>query len=164
MSRPPRARAPLKGAALELFVRHGVHATGIREIARHARCSEAALYRHWPSKEALIVSLFEEHLGEVVTILDEAVGTVGDISHRVRVATAAVLRLYDDQPLVFRFVLLVRYEIATSLPADRRSPAPLRRPAPGVPLRPAGALRNRHQPTRRPPDAPGRPRRIDAGA
>ena len=122
MSRPPRARAPLKGAALELFVRHGVHATGIREIARHARCSEAALYRHWPSKEALIVSLFEEHLGEVVAILDEAVNTVGDISHRVRTATAAVLRLYDDQPLVFRFVLLVRYEIATSLPADRRMP------------------------------------------
>ncbi len=112
----------MKEAALELFVRHGVHATGIREIARHAQCSEAALYRHWPSKEALITSLFEEHLAEVVALLDEAVSAPGDLAERIRAATTAVLRLYDDQPLVFRFVLLVRYEIAASLPDDRRMP------------------------------------------
>ena len=69
MPRPPKAREPLKNAALLLFVEKGVNGTGIREIAKHAGCSEAALYRHWSNKDALIRELYEEHLRVVVEIL-----------------------------------------------------------------------------------------------
>ena len=49
-----------------------MHATGIREIAKHAGCSEAALYRHWSNKEQLVTDLFKEHLAEVVALIDSA--------------------------------------------------------------------------------------------
>ncbi len=122
MARPPKARAPLKLAALQLFVESGVHATGIREIAKHAGCSEAALYRHWANKEALVGSLFREHLGEVTRILDEAIAAAPTIEGKVIAATEACYRLYDEQPLVFRFVLLVQHELAKTLESELRMP------------------------------------------
>lgn len=123
MSRPPRARQPIKDAALELFVHRGVHATGIREIARQAGCSEAALYRHWTNKEDLVSSLFREHIGEVVNRLDDALASADDFPTRIRAATRSAYALYDEQPLVFRFVLLVRHEQAEFL-ADARPRMP----------------------------------------
>lgn len=122
MARPPKARAPLKQAALELFVEQGVHATGIRDIAKHAGCSEAALYRHWKNKDDLVVSLFTEHLTEVRTILEEAIAGADSLAAKVLAASTACYRLYDEEPLVFRFVLLVQHELARTLPADLRMP------------------------------------------
>ena len=122
MSRPPRAREPLRQAALQLFVENGIHATGIREIAKHANCSEAALYRHWANKDALIGSLFEEHLAEVVALLDDAIASTSGFAGKLRASVQAAFDLYDSQPMVFRFVLLVRYELAEHIPDDARMP------------------------------------------
>jgi AcrR family transcriptional regulator len=122
MARPPRSRQPIKDAALRLFVEGGIAATGVRDIAKAAECSEAALYRHWANKEELVRSLFKEHLGEVVGLLDEALNgeearnTATD--ERLRTAIAALYRLYDRQPHVFRFVLLVQHELAPFLTED----------------------------------------------
>jgi AcrR family transcriptional regulator len=122
MARPPKARVPLKQAALELFVEQGVHATGIRDIAKHAGCSEAALYRHWKNKDDLVVSLFTEHLAEVRNILEQAIATGTTTETRVHAASKACYRLYDEQPQVFRFVLLVQHELSRTLPPDLRMP------------------------------------------
>ena len=125
MSRPPRARQPLKEAALELFVTQGVHATGIREIAKKAGCSEAALYRHWSNKEDLVTSLFREHIGEVVALLEQSLAGCKDLPSQLLAAATALYQLYDDQPLVFRFVLLVRHEQARFLAPEVRMPQDL---------------------------------------
>jgi AcrR family transcriptional regulator len=122
MARPPKARLPLKLAALELFVEQGVHGTGIRDIAKHAGCSEAALYRHWANKEALVTALFREHLGDVRTILETAISGESTFEDKVRGACRACYKLYDEQLQVFRFVLLVQHELAKSLPSDLRMP------------------------------------------
>jgi len=125
MSRPPRAREPIKQAALGLFVRQGVHATGIREIAKTAGCSEAALYRHWSNKDDLVASLFQEHLGEVVDLLQRAIDSADGFPAKLVAACTAAFRLYDEQPLVFHFVLLVRHEQALFLSNDIRMPQDL---------------------------------------
>ncbi len=122
MSRPPKARAPLKLAALELFVEQGIHGAGIRDIAKHAGCSEAALYRHWANKDDLVASLFREHLSEVTTLLDAAIASADTLEAKLHAAIRACFALYDDQPLVFRFVLLVQHDLARHLPDDQRMP------------------------------------------
>ncbi len=124
MSRPPRARQPIKDAALRLFVEQGVHATGIREIASAAGCSEAALYRHWTNKEDLVASLFTEHMGEVSQLLSEAIASAGSdrLAPCLRAACHAAFRLYDEHPLVFRFVMLFRHELLRFLPAGQALP------------------------------------------
>lgn len=122
MPRPPKARQPLKRAALHLFVENGVHATGIREIARQAGCSEAALYRHWPNKDALVQQLFLEHLEHVVRVMRDALEGDTPLAERIRACCQAMYRLYDDEPLVFRFVLLVQHEVGQFLPQDLEMP------------------------------------------
>lgn len=122
MARPPKARLPLKQAALELFVTKGVHAAGIRDIAKHAGCSEAALYRHWSSKEDLVTALFTEHLADVRTALETAIVSAVTLDDKAKAACEACYRLYDEQPLVFRFVMLVQHELAKALPQDLRMP------------------------------------------
>lgn len=122
MARPPKAREPLKQAALELFVERSVHGTGIREIAKHAGCSEAALYRHWANKEALVTALFQEHMKDVRDLLENAIAKETTLEGKVRAACRAAYKLYDEQPQVFRFVLLVQHELAKSIPPDMRMP------------------------------------------
>jgi AcrR family transcriptional regulator len=122
MARPPKAREPLKQAALELFVERSVHGTGIREIAKHAGCSEAALYRHWANKEALVTALFQEHMTDVRELLESAIAKEITLEAKVRAACRAAYKLYDEHPQVFRFVLLVQHELAKSIPPDMRMP------------------------------------------
>lgn len=121
MPRPPLARKPLRQAALRLFVERGFHATGIRDIAREAGVSEAALYRHWAGKDELALELFSGHLDEVVALLDTAIAG-RQAAEAVEEATRSCLALYDRDPLVFRFVLLIEHQLAERLPAGRRMP------------------------------------------
>jgi AcrR family transcriptional regulator len=122
MPRLPKARLPLMQAALELFVEQGVAAASIRAIAAHARCSEAALYRHWRNKEDLVETLFIGHLDEVRERLEAAIATSSTMAEQVRSACQACYHLYDEQPLTFRFVLLVQHELARHLPETLRMP------------------------------------------
>jgi AcrR family transcriptional regulator len=50
---PPRER--IVGAARELFYRHGIHAIGVDAIAEAAGTNKMTLYRHFDSKDALVV-------------------------------------------------------------------------------------------------------------
>src|SRR3979411_3249686 len=59
----PRRGAAVLGAATRLFARFGFDKTSIDEIAREAGVSKGAVYRHWPSKDALFeATLVREYL------------------------------------------------------------------------------------------------------
>ncbi len=55
---PPSKQAIL-GAALRLFVRHGLEGTSIRRIGEEAGYTNPALFKFFPSKDALALHLFE---------------------------------------------------------------------------------------------------------
>lgn len=122
MPRPPLAKQPIKDAALQLFVERGVHATGIRDIAITAGCSEAALYRHWQNKEDLVSALFREHLSEVTQLLASHLGKHQSPQQALLAAIQGLYQLYDDRPYVFRFILLVQHELGPYLPQDTAMP------------------------------------------
>lgn len=122
MPRPPLAKQPIKDAALQLFVERGIHATGIRDIAITAGCSEAALYRHWQNKEDLVSTLFREHLAEVTDLLSRHLDDQKPPQKALLAAIQSLYRLYDVRPFVFRFVLLVQHELGPYLPHDTLMP------------------------------------------
>lgn len=122
MPRPPRARAPLQEAALRLFVERGIDGTGIRDLAKAAGYSEAAIYRHWTNKEQLVRSLYHEHLAEVCRILDEAIASSPRLDEQVIAATTALYLLFDEHPLVFRFVLLAKHDLDVAHDLTVRTP------------------------------------------
>ncbi len=58
--RVARSRAAIVGATVELLLEGGVHATTVDAIAERAGVSKATIYRHWESRQQLIVDALEE--------------------------------------------------------------------------------------------------------
>jgi AcrR family transcriptional regulator len=53
------ARERLLESAYDLFARRGVHAVGVDEVIEHARVAKATLYRHFPSKDDLVLAFLQ---------------------------------------------------------------------------------------------------------
>ncbi len=54
--RPSEARDRLLRTATGLFYTRGVHAVGVEEILARAQVTRATFYRHFPSKDDLIIA------------------------------------------------------------------------------------------------------------
>jgi len=64
-----RNRALLIAAARESFAEHGVDAR-LDEIARRAGVGTGTLYRHFPTREALVEAIFAERVGEFLALAE----------------------------------------------------------------------------------------------
>src|SRR5829696_6782557 len=54
------ARNRLYATAMELIAARGYEATTLRDIAKHAGVSVGLLYRYFPSKQAVVIALYDE--------------------------------------------------------------------------------------------------------
>ena len=54
------ARDRLYATALKLIARHGYESTTLRDIAREADVSVGLLYRYFPSKQSVVIALYDE--------------------------------------------------------------------------------------------------------
>lgn len=59
---PPRER--ILAVARDLFYRHGIHSVGVELIAEAAQTNKMTLYRHFKSKDDLVVAYARELAGE----------------------------------------------------------------------------------------------------
>jgi AcrR family transcriptional regulator len=57
---PPSARERILATAYDLFSRRGVRDVGIDEVIREAGVAKATLYRHFPSKDDLVIAFLEQ--------------------------------------------------------------------------------------------------------
>lgn len=67
-----RNRELLVAAGRETFAELGADAT-LEEVARRAGVGIGTLYRRFPSREALVEAIYEEHVAEVLAAVEEAV-------------------------------------------------------------------------------------------
>jgi AcrR family transcriptional regulator len=56
----PRTRPALVEAAAELFYARGITATSVDDVAAAAELTKPTLYRHFPSKEALVTAYLDD--------------------------------------------------------------------------------------------------------
>lgn len=106
--RPTRER--ISSAALELFAEKGFDGTSVRDIARAAGIAEGALYRHFPSKEALARSLFLDGYARLAGDIVAVCTAVTDFEGRVRALVGHFCRLFDEEPTLFSFLLLNQHD------------------------------------------------------
>jgi len=66
-----RNRRRILDAAREVFAEHGLDA-GLDHIARHAGLGVGTVYRRFPDKDKLIDALFEERIGAIAALAEEA--------------------------------------------------------------------------------------------
>jgi AcrR family transcriptional regulator len=62
-------RERIQAVAVELFAEHGYEKTSLREIAERLDVTKAALYYHFNTKEAIVVSLFEDLIAGMDAII-----------------------------------------------------------------------------------------------
>ncbi len=95
--------------AMALFVAKGVTETTIRDIAQGAGVAEGALYRHYPSKDELILDLFQRHYGAFAARLDALQAAQKHTRDKLAAMIRECCRIFDEQPVLFRFLLLVQH-------------------------------------------------------
>lgn len=113
-------RERLRSAALSLFVEQGVAETTTRDLAARAGIAEGTIYRHYQSKDDLVRDLFQNHYVEFGRALDRIQAeTPGPIDAKLRAMIDYMCGLFDDDPTLYRFLLLVQH---TALPNIRTQP------------------------------------------
>ncbi|TRO96695.1 TetR/AcrR family transcriptional regulator [Glycocaulis profundi] len=117
-------KARIERAALELFTARGVDGVSIKELAAEAGVSVGALYRHYESKEALALALFDTihgRLHDEVKAALEAGGTFETVARRV---VRAYCEAADADRSLFAYHLthMVRF---TNAPSPRPDPVAL---------------------------------------
>ena len=90
MSVEPAARDRILESAYDLFSRRGVRAVGVEEVIERAAVAKATLYRHFPSKDELVLAFLRRR---------EELWTHGwveaEARRRGRTAEARLLAIFD---------------------------------------------------------------------
>jgi len=63
-------RRAVVDTAYRLFKRHGFHATGIDRVVAEAGIAKMTLYRHFPSKDALMLAVLDDRARRFQAVLD----------------------------------------------------------------------------------------------
>jgi AcrR family transcriptional regulator len=105
----------IERAALKLFVREGVAATSIKDIAREAGVSQGAMYNHYASKDELAWSLFSENFTLIGTDLRRIAREESDIRSKFQSITTYIFERYDHDPLLISYCFLVRHRHLTKV-------------------------------------------------
>ena len=105
-ARLPRSarRAQLLGAAQEVFVAQGYHATLMDDIAERAGVSKPVLYQHFPGKLELYLALLDRHVTDLVRRVRAALDSTTDNRLRVRTTVEAYFDFVDHEGEAFRLV------------------------------------------------------------
>lgn len=110
--RPPETSARIRETAAELFAAHGYEGTSLREIAERVGITKAALYYHYPSKEALLHAIVQPLLDDLRDLVDET-------THMLEGAEAKRRFIEDYLGLVLRhrWVCAILFRDLTSITA-----------------------------------------------
>lgn len=102
----PERRQLIIQAALTLFSQKGFRGTTTREIAREAGVSEATIFKHFATKEALYSAIidFKAHAEEVLEAARVAAAARDDAGVLTAVATTILSRVEKD-PAFMRLLL-----------------------------------------------------------
>jgi AcrR family transcriptional regulator len=122
MKRSTGVKTKVERAAIELFAARGVNGVSIVDIATVAGVSQGALYRHYPSKDDLASALFLTAYLRMGAELAEIRARHPDLTTQVGAMVAHFCALYDDDPALFRFMLLAQHGLLPRLSREQRTP------------------------------------------
>src|SRR5215467_12062351 len=95
-TRRPRIslRDQIRQTARELFAREGYESVSMRRIGAAVGCSPMAIYRHYPNKEELLLSICEETFGKMVRLVDATRAEPGTPLEKLRCSVRTVLEFH----------------------------------------------------------------------
>ena len=88
-----RSRAAVIGATIDLMVERGMHAVSVDAIVERSGVAKTTVYRHWPTREALILAAW------YTLVPEETESPVGDIQARILALALAFARRIGSPPM-----------------------------------------------------------------
>ena len=122
MPRSAGVKTKVERAAVDLFAANGFDGVSIADIAAAAGVSQGALYRHYPSKEELAWALFSTAYLRTGEELDRIRTGEAEFEAGVTAMTAHFCALYDEDPALFRFMLITQHGFLPRIPSGSRTP------------------------------------------
>lgn len=110
--------------SLGLFVQHGIDGTTTKAIAMAAGVSEGALYRHFPSKEALAQHLFESVLETLTREMQQVVTNAprGNMKDKLKAVIGHTYSHYEREPQLLQYLLAMEHHALGGYPDDKPNP------------------------------------------
>lgn len=108
-------------AAIRLFARQGVEGTTVKDIGKEAGVTDAALYKHFSSKEEVAFAVFAHYSDQYTKLVDHHAGRKQSFRLRLDGLVKDVVELHDAH----RFGLLLlgqRHDIFARLSSNHRLP------------------------------------------
>ncbi|SEG91476.1 DNA-binding transcriptional regulator, AcrR family [Thermomonospora echinospora] len=103
--RPRDRRERILAQAAELFGEHGYHAVSIEQIGAAVDMTGSAVYRHFPTKEALFAATVERAVERVLAAISAAAGTADEPAAVLeRIAEAAVTAGAAQRDLILGYL------------------------------------------------------------
>jgi|SRR5271165_6137021 len=122
MARSAGVKAKVERAAVELFAARGFDGVSIAEIATSAGVSQGALYRHYASKDELGWALFSTAYLRTGAELDQIRAENPEFEPAVMAMIAHFCALYDNDPALFRFMLITQHGFLPRIESGSRTP------------------------------------------
>ncbi len=98
-----RRRAELLDAAEELFLAHGFHAVSVDDLGAAAGITGPGLYRHFPSKDALLMAVLDRIWERLAPAVEQAESAPA--ADALEILLAAHLDLALDRPAALELLL-----------------------------------------------------------
>jgi AcrR family transcriptional regulator len=122
MPRSAGVKTKVERAAVDLFAANGFDGVSIADIATQAGVSQGALYRYYPSKEELAWALFSTAYLRTGEELDRVRTGEAGFESAVTAMIAHFCALYDEDPALFRFMLITQHGFLPRIPSGSRTP------------------------------------------
>jgi len=122
MTRSAGVKTKVERAAVDLFAANGFDGVSIADIAGAAGVSQGALYRHYASKEELGWALFSSAYLRTGEELDRIRTGEAEFDAAVTAMIAHFCALYDEDPALFRFMLITQHGFLPRIPSGSRTP------------------------------------------
>ncbi len=97
------AKRTILVAALELFVQNGLCETTVRDIAKASGYTNPALFKHFPTKDALALFLFERCYVDMHQLTVEAIASGRTFAARQRALVTAYMAALERDQNAFLF-------------------------------------------------------------
>ena len=99
-------RETLIASALALEPEHGALGLSLRQVAKHAGVSHAAVYHHFENKEALVVGVARSGFARLLMEMDIELDRAPDAFFALVMLGAEYLRFAFGNPSLFRFMYI----------------------------------------------------------
>jgi len=93
-------------AAIEVFAAKGFFGARVSEIAESAGVADGTIYLYFRSKDEILISLFEEKMGEINRRFAELLGRFDDPAEKLRHYVVEHLRLVAEQPRLMQVLTI----------------------------------------------------------